>query len=254
MLSLRNVSFGYQKEHFILKDISLTFPSGEMVGILGPNGAGKTTLLKCMNHIYPPSQGDVFLQDLSLNRLSRSEIARKIAYVPQQEEAIFGLNVMDAVLLGRLPYRKYRWQEEDYQMVYTILEKMAMEDFAVRDLRTLSGGEKQKVFIARGLVCLPQILLLDEPISALDVKNQLFVLQFLKNLACYEGKTVITTLHDLNLAAMFCDRIILQTSGQICADGPTSAVITEENLWKVYGIRTKVTIEENRPHIRILNL
>ena len=202
-LEISNLSFSYNNGPKILKDISLTVRQGEILGILGPNGTGKTTLIKCIDHILPPDSGEVAFDGHNLALLTPKEIAKIMAYVPQYAGNFFTMRVVDTVMMGRLPYAGRQYSQQDKAIVFDILQQMNLESLAFRSLNTMSGGERQRAFIARALAQQPQCIILDEPTSSLDLHNQLFILRTISNLAKNRHISVIMTIHDLNLASMF---------------------------------------------------
>lgn len=251
-LQINNLTFGYDKSKKILNDISLTVEQGEILGILGPNGTGKTTFIKCINHILQPNAGTVLFDGVDLGTLQPKDIARLIAYVPQYADNYFQLNVIDAVMLGRLPYAHRNYTAADQEIVFKLLRQMQLESFAFRSLNTLSGGERQRVFIARALAQQPHCIILDEPTSSLDLHNQLFILHTIAALAQQNNISIIMTIHDLNLASMFCDKILMLKDTRIFAYGNTQDILEENVIDAMYNVKTKVTIEDGCKHIRLL--
>ena len=180
MLEINNVSFSYSQDKKILDDISLNVAQGDVLGILGINGAGKTTFIKCLNNIFSPEAGNIKVNGRDIRSMTPKEIAKLIAYVPQYNGTFFNINVLDTVMMGRLPYAGRSYTENDRKIVYEILEKMNLDKFAFRSICEMSGGERQRVFIARALAQQPQIIILDEPTSSLDLHNQLFILKMIE--------------------------------------------------------------------------
>lgn len=252
MLEINNLSFSYNENKQILKNISLKINKGEVLGVLGINGAGKTTFIKCINRIIEPDSGDIFIDGKSINSMTQKEIAKLIAYVPQYNNNFFDINVLNTVMMGRIPYANQSFSENDRKIVYDLLEKMDLEVFAFRSIREMSGGERQRVFIARALAQQPKIIILDEPTSSLDLHNQLFILNMIDELAKKEGLTIIMIIHDLNLASMFCDKLLMLKDGSIFAYGDTASIVNEENILSVYNVNTKITIVDGNKHVRVL--
>lgn len=250
-LRVENLSFGYRAEKKILDDLSLSVEPGEVLGILGPNGTGKTTLLKCVNRILIPQQGRVLFGAKDLAGLKQREIARIAAYVPQYNSNFFAMQVVDAVMMGRLPYAGQRYSKEDERIVFEILTSMRLESFAFRNLREMSGGERQRVFIARAMAQQPRVILLDEPTSSLDLHNQLFILHTVADLAKRHEIAVVMTIHDLNLASMFCDKILMLKDAKIFAYGRAQAVLDEAAIQAMYRVGTCVTMEDGYKHVRL---
>lgn len=239
MLELKDISFSYGKKTN-LEGISLSVQKGEVVGIIGPNGSGKSTLLKCMNLILK-ARGEVILNGTKLHGLSVKEISRLISYVPQNVQThSFPIKVFDVVLLGRRPYIRWNVVDRDLEIVADTFSMLDLEHLSMRNFNELSGGEKQKVLITRALVQEPEVLLLDEPTSNLDIKHQLEIMEILRNIAKEKELIVNIVLHDLNLACRFCDRLILLNGGKIFAEGNPADVLTDRNIRKVYGIDAEI--------------
>lgn len=252
MLKINNISFSYGQDKKILDDISLDVSQGDVLGILGINGAGKTTFIKCINNIFSPDFGTVKINGKDISSMTPKEIAQLIAYVPQYNGTFFNINVLDTVMMGRLPYAGRSYSKKDREIVYNILEKMNLEKFAFRSISEMSGGERQRVFIARALAQQPKIIILDEPTSSLDLQNQLFILKIIEDLAKRDNLTIIMIIHDLNLASMFCSKLVMLKEGKIFAQGNSVDVLTEENISKVYKVSSKISIEDGYKHIRLL--
>lgn len=238
MLSVRNISVGYKKGELVLNDLNFSLKSGEILGILGPNGAGKTTLLRCINAILKPSSGNVFVEGSDIFRMNAAEIAKCIGYVPQRNEA-GRISVFDAVLLGRIPHLRWQVTKEDLIKVDSILGQLELRHLALRNLNELSGGELQKVCIARSLVQEPKVLLLDEPTSSLDLKNQLEILEILRKVAAEHKMIVIAAMHDLNLAFRFMDRFLFIKDKRMFAAGVLNQ-IDAATVAAVYGVQVDI--------------
>lgn len=252
MLTIRDLSFGYSAERKILDNISLNVEDGEILGILGPNGTGKTTFIKCINRILQPQSGQVLFDGQDIGVLSPREVARLIAYVPQYLNGSFPMTVVDSVMMGRLPYAVQNYSEEDKRIVFDVLHRMNLEQFAFRSVREMSGGERQRVFIARAMVQQPRLIILDEPTSSLDPYNQLFILHTIAELAKRNRIGIIMTIHDLNLAAMFCDKLLMLKDTRIFAYGDAQIVLREEKIDMMYKVHTNITVEDGFKHIRLL--
>lgn len=237
ILTVEGVEFSYNS-HPVLKDVRFDVHRGELFSILGNNGAGKSTLLRCLNRILTPRAGTILVEGEDLSALSRLEVARRVGYVAQRHESS-RITVFDAVLLGRRPYIKWDATEKDLAIVREVLAVLGLEEFSLRYLDELSGGELQKVIIARALAQEPRVLLLDEPTSNLDLKNQYEVLKIVKKAARERSVAVVVVMHDLNLALRFADRFLLLKDGVIYACGGRE-VITPENIAGVYGIPVAV--------------
>lgn len=249
MIEIKNISFSYGKQ-VILDDVSFTAQSGECVGILGNNGAGKSTLITCINRIRTPQRGKVIIDGKPVQQMSRNEMARTIAYVAQKNEMSHA-TVFDCVLLGRKPYIKWGVSQEDIDLCEAMIRRVGMENFQVRSLDELSGGELQKVMLARALVQQPKVLLLDEPTSNLDPRNQYEMMALVQEIAREQGITVLIVIHDLNLALRYCDRFYFLKDQQGYSYGGIETV-TEEAIQTVYGIRAEIA-EVNGKKVVVLN-
>ncbi len=238
MLKVENLQYGYPGGPEVLKDISFTLGEGQFMAILGNNGAGKSTMLKCFNQILTPKAGSIFLNKEEILKLSAKEIAKRIAFVAQSVPNV-KMTVHDMVMLGRKPYMKWGITEKDHEMVHEAMDKLQVSDMRGRFLNQLSGGERQKVMLARALAQEPKLLLLDEPTSSLDLQNQYQVLQIVQDI-CRDTKiSAIVVIHDLNLALRFCDQFLLMKDGQVYASGDAE-ILTPKAIWDVYHIRGEV--------------
>lgn len=236
----RDVSFHAGGKR-ILRGVDFAGGSGEFIGLLGPNGAGKSTLLRILAGLNAPSSGTVSIGGQDLRKMQPIEVARRIAYVPQDTHVAFDFSVWEIVLMGRHPHvpRFAMEGEVDHEIAVRALESVGLRQLAGRLITSLSGGERQMVFIAKALAQQPEILLLDEPISALDIRHQLRVLSLVRSYAD-GGATAIAVLHDLNLAARFCDRVYIMGDGNVVAQGRPDVVYTEESLAQTHGVRAVV--------------
>lgn len=248
MITVRNISFSYGRGD-ILKDISFDFRPGECVGILGNNGAGKSTLITCLNKIMAPRTGSLSVDGRNVMELGRLERAKCISYVAQKHE-LSRITVFDCVLLGRRPYIKWAVSQEDIDICNETMEQVGVAEFKLCDINKLSGGELQKVMLARALVQQPKLLLLDEPTSNLDPKNQYEMLALVKKLAGQKQIGVLIAIHDLNLALRYCDKFLLMKEGLVYRYGDES-IITAETISAVYGITAAVTIMRGRKTVVI---
>jgi iron complex transport system ATP-binding protein len=243
LLEIKDLVAGYPS--FFLKDINLSVSKGEFCGIIGPNGSGKTTLLKTISGIIRPLKGKIYLKGREIKEISRKEFARSIASVSQvlpQEN----LRAEEYVLLGRIPhFRRFQFFEtpRDREFALKCMELTGVLHLRDRIVGELSSGERQLLFIARGLAQEPEILLLDEPVAHLDIAHQIQVMDLLKRLNSELGLTMLIVLHDLNLAGEYCDRLILLKEGSIYRYGTPSEVITYQTIEEVY--RTVVIVREN---------
>lgn len=239
-LIINALSFNYDSVA-ALKDVHLELDLNEVLSIVGPNGSGKTTLLKCIDRILKPNNGVVLIDGRDVVNIGLGELSKIIGYVPQSLMSTFPFTVFDVVLMGRRPYIRWSVSESDKQIVAEILKFLGISKLAERHLNELSSGEQQKVIIARALAQQPQILLLDEPTSNLDIKHQLEVLGIIKDLTRSRHLSVIMAMHDLNLASRFSDKMLLLKHGSIFAVGTPESVLNEENIESVYGVKSHVT-------------
>jgi iron complex transport system ATP-binding protein len=237
----------------VLKGVGLSLRRGEFVGLLGPNGSGKSTLLRVLSGVLKPTRGEVWLEGQPLSRLRAKEVARRLAFVPQREEVAFGFSAWEVVLLGRAPYIGWWGKEraEDVQAARRAMERTDCVPLSERAFGSLSGGERQRVVLARGLAQETSLLLLDEPLTHLDVAHQVGTLSLLRQLNREEGLTVLAALHDINLASEFCDRLLVLRQGQLVAEGTPSEVITPSLLARVFGLDAWVRVNPatGRPHV-----
>ncbi|MEW5932741.1 MAG: ABC transporter ATP-binding protein [Bacillota bacterium] len=237
ILLVDGVQFSYDSRP-ALRGVTLSVDSGELFFILGNNGAGKTTLLRCLNGILRPRKGTVLVEGEDLLPLGRREVARRLGYVAQRHETA-RFTVFDAVLMGRKPHINWGPAPRDLEVVTGVLRVLGLEGLSLRYLDELSGGELQKVVIARALAQEPRVLLLDEPTSNLDLKNQLEVLKLVRRVARESGIAVLIVMHDLNLALRFGDKFLLLKDGTVFACGGME-VLTPENIAAVYGVPVAV--------------
>jgi iron complex transport system ATP-binding protein len=254
-LEVTKLRFAYRNRP-VLRDISLSLRSGEFLGFLGPNGSGKSTFLKNLLGFLKPSGGRIVFSGSPQGfspELARNERARRLAFVPQSPGIRSSLSVGDLVLMGRLPHLKDRWagySRADRRMVAEALRVLGMEDMADRDVMSLSGGELQKAIIGRCLVQEGDIILLDEATSGLDLNHTIEIMELMRGKADREAKIIVAVLHDLNLAAQYCDRIVLLKDGKLRYQGLPSAILTESVVEEIYGVRAAVkTDEDGRPYV-----
>ncbi len=238
MIEVRQLEFAYRGSHEVLSDISFDLGPGHTLALLGNNGAGKSTLLKCLNRILDPNAGVVTVHGQNIRTMKRGEIAKNISYVDQHTESS-QLTVFDAVLLGRKPYIKMEPTAEDIQIARDAIRRMELEDFTLRYMNELSGGELQKVVLARALTQQPGILLLDEPTASLDLYNQHEVMRTVSQIAKTDNILVIVVIHDLNLAVRYCDRFLFVKDGAVYRYGD-STILTDDVVSEVYNIPVKI--------------
>ncbi len=250
-VKIDDVSFSYKgsEDSPVLKEISALIRGPQVVSILGPNGVGKSTLIHCINKILEPTHGVVMLDGVETTEYTLKEMAKRISYVPYSSSDTFPLTVVDTILLGRHPHAGWKTTDEDLRKVYEVLERLEISDLAMRYFNELSAGQHQKVMLARGLVQEPDIILLDEPTSNLDIRHQLGISRMLRELSRTDGILVVMISHDLNIAARYSDNIILMHNGGIYAAGSPKDVLTEENIRTVYGVESKIIDDEGRPYI-----
>lgn len=233
-----------------LKDVTIEFYSGTVTSIVGPNGSGKSTLLKCINRLLKLKKGAIMVNYEDLGKVKLKQLSKLMGYVPQKSSSSFPFTVFDIVLMGRRPYVSWRIGERDKAIVIEKLELLGITNLAERYLDELSGGEQQKVFVARALAQEPKMLLLDEPTSNLDIRHQLEVLNIVRSLAVNQGMAIIMALHDLNLACRYSDTIILLKEGRVFAVGNPESVLNRENIKLVYGVDTLLSNGNmGRPYI-----
>jgi len=237
ILSVNELEFHY-KSSPIIKDISFNVEKGEVLTILGRNGAGKTTLLKCLNNILSPQLGTVYINGVDTKSMHSVEIARKIGWVPQRSN-MSRIKVYDLILLGRKPYFRWSPSKEDYRKVEEAIKIIGIEDISLRYIDELSDGEFQLVQIVRALAQDPLAILLDEPTSSLDIRNQHLLMTKMKRIINGFPRVAVITMHDVNLALRYSDKFLLLKDGSICAVGDKS-IITPENILKVYDMEVRV--------------
>lgn len=250
MIEVQELRFSYGGGCDILSGVSFSAAAGQCIAVLGNNGAGKSTLVKCLNRILQPQAGLVTVDGCDVGALGRGALAREMAYVAQKNEGT-QLTVYDAVLLGRRPYIRFEPTGEDHRVTREVIARMGLTDFALRSIDELSGGELQKVMLARALAQQPKVLMLDEPTSALDIKNQYEVMALARELAHTERICVLIVIHDLNLALRYCDRFLfLKDCGVYSLGGPET--VSRQAIRDVYGM--DVAIENVRGYRTVVPL
>lgn len=222
----------------ILHDVSLSAEEGKFIGLIGPNGSGKSTFLKCIYRVLKQNTGCVYLAGKDTRKMKYKETACLLGVVAQHNQYDFDFSVKDVVLMGRSPHKSVmeRDNAEDYRIMREALVEVGLDDFEKRSFASLSGGEQQRVILARALVQQTPILILDEPTNHLDIKYQLQLLNTVKK----QAKTVLAAFHDLNIAAMYSDEIYVMEQGRVCAHGSPAEVLTENLIYQVYGVRSHV--------------
>lgn len=244
MLKAENIHMRYTKDRLVLDGLDFEVGHGQILAILGPNGSGKTTLLKCINAMLKPQCGTVTVENHPILSLSPAEIARILGYVPQHNKAA-RMTTFDAVLLGRKPHLNWRVNQRDLTKVAAALSQLKLEHLALRHLDEMSGGELQKVCLARALVQEPRVLLLDEPTSSLDLKNQLDMLETVRAVVRQHRLAAVMTMHDLNLALRFADRFLFVKDGRVYACG-RPAELRPEMVRAVYGVEVEIIHHNGR--------
>ncbi len=235
-LEVDNLTLAYGKTT-VIDGMSFSVHKGEMLGLIGPNGSGKSTLIKALSHVITPRSGRIMLDGNDISVIHRAELARLLAVVPQTPILPSSFSAFEIVLMGRNPHLGLLRYESsvDMEITYRAMERTATLPFAERRIGELSGGEIQRTVIARALAQQTEIILLDEPTANLDINHQLEILDLIKSLCTQNHLTVIITVHDLNLAAQYCDRLVLIKKGRVHAEGLPESVITSDNIREVYG-------------------
>lgn len=251
MLEIIDLSFHYGAVR-ILDGVCAGVGKGRILCVAGPNGTGKTTLIRCLTGIAKPSGGRIVIGQRDVCDMSRRELATRVGYVPQHRPAGFPMTVFETVLMGRRPHIAWRPSAKDLKRTAEVLRELNLEDLAMRDLDRLSGGQAQKVMLARALAQEPSYLVLDEPTSSLDLCHQLEVMEMIRSVVGSGRMGAVVAMHDLNLAARFADEILLMKDGQVFARGAPSALIGPENIREVYRVDADVRLENGHPWIQPL--
>ncbi|ETZ27928.1 hypothetical protein HMPREF2085_00790 [Fusobacterium nucleatum 13_3C] len=252
IINIKKLNYSYGKKE-VLKELSLDIDKNKLTGIIGPNGCGKSTLAKNIIKYINGKFESFKIMDTDIRELTHKKIAQLISYIPQKSIIIPNISVFDYVLLGRFPLLKNSWDnysEQDYEIVEKNINLLNIRELKDRNIETLSGGELQKALLARALAQESKILLLDEPTSALDLNNAVEFMKILKNISIKKNISVIIIIHDLNLASLFCDSLIILKDGRFIEKGSPKEVINEENIKSVYNLDCKVCYNENdKPYI-----
>lgn len=250
MINVEGLSAGYEKK-VVINNVAFEADAGDVIGIVGPNGCGKTTLLRALMGMIKVYGGAVKVTGKDVLKMNRHDIAKRIAFVPQMMTPVDGFTVEDMVLMGRIPHiKRFSFEsDKDYRMAKWAIEELKIENLADIPVTELSGGEFQRVAVARALAQNPKIMLLDEPISHLDLRFQLRILRLLRRLR--ENRCIIATYHDLNMAARFCRKIVLLNKGEMVAFGRPDDVLTHENLKMVYRVNVNVRKNPKTGKLRI---
>ena len=223
----------------ILKGIDLEIPKGKFVGIIGPNGSGKSTLLKNIYRVYKPNKGKIYIDSKEINEMKSKEVAKELAILAQESSTQFDFTVEDVVKMGRYPYKSMfeDYSKEDIKLVDEMIKRVGLEKYKDRNFNTLSGGEKQRAFIARALVQDTDFIILDEPTNHLDITYQIQLMDIIKDL----NVTVFAALHDMNISAMYCDYIIVMKQGEILKSGTVDEIFTSETIKEVFGVDSYIS-------------
>lgn len=249
MLKVEDLRYRYRGGPPVLDGVSFTAEHGQFLAVLGNNGAGKSTMLKCFDRILRPDGGRVLLDGEDLLALPAGAVARRVAFVAQQAPGA-QLTVHDAVMLGRRPYMTWGVTERDHRIVHEAMDRLGVSHLRGRFLDRLSGGERQKVMLARALAQQPRLLLLDEPTSSLDLQNQYQVLELVRGICHDTGITAVMVIHDLNLALRFCDRFLLLHQGRVYRCGDRT-VLDRRALREIYRVDARVTTVDGRPMVLV---
>ncbi len=250
LMKLEDISFTYETSP-VLKDLSVSIQEKDFIGLIGPNGSGKSTLLKIMGGILKSDSGSIQFKDSLMSKINKKIFAQSVSWIPQDHPMVFPFKVSEIVLMGRHPYLSALSfeSEKDFEITRKAMETTKTSQFADRYFNEISGGEKQRVMIASALAQSPEMMLLDEPTAALDLKYQVQILAILKNLNVEHNMTLVMAMHDLNLASRFCNRLILLNEGQIVRDGPPEQVLEKNILEQVYD--TEVDLDFKDGSIRV---
>ncbi len=239
-VKIKELTFSYT--NFTLRVRDLNFESSKITSIVGPNGAGKSTLLKCIGMVNPVQKGSIFINGEDISEMKVSKRAQIIGYVPQEQISIFNFSILDFVLMGRAPHLTIfsKPSKKDIELAKEALKFVGINDYKGRGILEISSGERRLVIIARTIVQEPEILLMDEPTSFLDPKHEVEIMELVKELSERMGKTVIVTLHNLDLAVKYSDYLVFMKNGEIVGKGKTQEILSEEILEKVYDIKMRI--------------
>jgi iron complex transport system ATP-binding protein len=243
-LVVSHICFSYQKNVSVLSDVSLAAKRGELISIIGKNGCGKSTFIKCINRILIAHEGSITLDGIDLFALHPKERARYMSYVPQVSHIDTGGTVLDIALLGRKPYLNWILSDTDIDIALKVLKSINMDEFATHLFSNLSGGQKQKVLLARAIIQDPHVLLLDEPTNFLDIQNQIEIMDIMQRTVKTEHKIAFMVVHDLNLAFHYSDKVLLLEQGRSFAFDTPEKVLTAKNIKNIFGVSVKINKAE----------
>ncbi|MBP9630297.1 MAG: ABC transporter ATP-binding protein [Leptotrichiaceae bacterium] len=250
---IENVSFSYNaNEENLLNDLNINLEKGRFTGILGPNGCGKSTLLKIILKYIKPNEGIIKIENKELKEYTHSELSKTLSFVPQKSSLSMPLTAEDVIFMGRVPYIKNRWfgfDKDDKKRVDEVISVLKLEKFRKRSVFSLSGGEFQRVLMARALVQDTKIILLDEPTSALDMNYSLELMSITAHFVKSENITAIMVIHDLNLASMYCDNLIFIKNGRIAYKGTPKELFKPEILEEIYGFNCQIVENKGLPYV-----
>jgi len=247
-ITIKDLSLSYGSRR-ILDELNFVVGDSEVLSLVGPNGSGKTTLIKCIDRILKPKGAILLNGGRNLESLSRQEVAKLIGYVPQSTTGVLTTTVFDTILMGRKPHMGWRVSDEDIDKVVDIMKLLHVEEFALKDFSELSGGQKQRVLIARALCQEPEVLLLDEPTSNLDVKHQLEALDTVTSIVKKTGISALMAIHDLNLAARYSDNLVMLKRGKVHDIGDPLSLLTKENIRSIFSVEAVVMTDLDRPYV-----
>lgn len=250
-IQIEEISFSYSEKK-VLDKISMEIKPGTFTVVMGPNGSGKSTLLKCSNQLLKTYKGSVSMDGIDLKKLKEHEVSKYIGYVPQNYQMLFSMTVFESLLLGLEKRSKISYSKSDLNKVSQLMEDLELTEMANDNVNNLSGGQQQRVTIARALVKNPPFLFMDEPTSGLDIKTQRDVMFFLKKLTKEKNIGILTIIHDINFAAEIADKIIVLKDGNMIAKGSPQEVVVPEIIEKTFGIKNKIIMHKNNPHMLII--
>ena len=253
LIEFRNVSFSYDDENYLINDVSFNIASGDFVSLIGLNGAGKTTLLKLITAQLLPVQGSILIKGKEISDYSQNELAKNIAFVPQDYSSNLPYSVFDFVAAGRTPFMNFFGvpKSKDIEVIEKYLDLLQISELRNNAVTEISGGELRRVMIARALAQEPEVILLDEPNAHLDIEHQLIIFKLLEKLNSENGKTILTVSHDLNLTAMFSNNILFLRNGNLLKSS-SKQFLTKDNISKYFHVNTDVMESKNTLNITIL--